>query len=61
MGGGVDSIHLFLELFSQPKLDNYRDILGYGHVRGHPSKLGNLAIFYFQKNYFFYCFQKEFG
>ena len=30
MGGGVDSIQLFKEIFSQPKLDIFMGVLEYG-------------------------------
>ena len=30
MGGGVDSIQLLKDFFSQPKLDIFRGVQGYG-------------------------------
>ena len=47
MRRGVDTIQLFKELFSQPKLDIIRVVYCLRvWSRGHPIKLGDVAIFY---------------
>ena len=59
-GGGVDSIHLFKELFSEPELDIFRGVQGYG-LGDTKSVDTPVAEFYNKKIlkiYFFYCFHK---
>ena len=52
-GGGVDSIHLFLELCSQPKhFQECQRLWSRGHqVRGHPVSEKKVATFYHAKKY----------
>ena len=45
MRGGVDSIQLFKELFSQPEVSKGM-VKGTPSPRGHSCNLGDLAIFY---------------